>query len=172
MDVHMEGQYPTTAAFQAAELTQKCLDLNPQNRPSMKEVVEVFKMERCGNNTSSTAAHQLSASLSSLRKKICRLLEEESVVNQYGVKSIFCRELENFDKIANADKVSNVEKINMIMPDVEKFCKDRLDELDGFKSCNEIQTSSSPAKARKIDNGVITLGELSIMNLVDIQKHV
>ncbi|KAK0605444.1 hypothetical protein LWI29_026896 [Acer saccharum] len=55
MDVHMEGQYPTTAAFQAAELTQKCLDLNPQNRPSMKEVVEVLKeveaMEEETNNS-------------------------------------------------------------------------------------------------------------------------
>ncbi|KAK1589355.1 hypothetical protein Q3G72_033119 [Acer saccharum] len=53
-------------------------------------------------------------------------------------------------KIANADKVSNVEKINTIMPDVEKSCKDRLDELDGFNSCNETQTSSSPAKAREL----------------------
>ncbi|KAK1586946.1 hypothetical protein Q3G72_007886 [Acer saccharum] len=71
----MEGQYPATAAFQVAELAKKCLDSNPENRPSMKEVVEVlkqievFKMERCGNNTSSTAAHQLSASLSSFVRR-------------------------------------------------------------------------------------------------------
>ncbi|KAK0604913.1 hypothetical protein LWI29_020774 [Acer saccharum] len=31
------------------------------------------------------------------QEKICRLLEEESVVNQYGVNSIFCRELETFE---------------------------------------------------------------------------
>ncbi|KAK1587088.1 hypothetical protein Q3G72_009394 [Acer saccharum] len=43
MDVCMKGQYTTTAAFQAAELTQKCLDSIRENRPSMKEVVEVLK---------------------------------------------------------------------------------------------------------------------------------
>ncbi|KAI9164933.1 hypothetical protein LWI28_004679 [Acer negundo] len=55
MDVCMEGQYPATAAFQVAELTQKCLDSNPENRPSMKEVVEVLKeieaMEEETNNS-------------------------------------------------------------------------------------------------------------------------
>ncbi|KAK1588099.1 hypothetical protein Q3G72_019822 [Acer saccharum] len=55
MDVRMKGQYTTTAAFQAAELTQKCLDSIPENRPSMKEVVEVLKeieaMEEETNNS-------------------------------------------------------------------------------------------------------------------------
>ncbi|KAK0603831.1 hypothetical protein LWI29_009125 [Acer saccharum] len=55
MDVCMKGQYTTTAAFQAAELTQKCLDSIPENRPSMKEVVELLKeieaMEEETNNS-------------------------------------------------------------------------------------------------------------------------
>ena len=55
MDVRMEGQYPATAAIQVAELTQKCLDSNPENWPSMKEVVEVLKeieaMEEETNNS-------------------------------------------------------------------------------------------------------------------------
>ncbi|KAK1589441.1 hypothetical protein Q3G72_034103 [Acer saccharum] len=37
----MDGQYSTAAAFQVAELTQKCLDSNLENRPSMKEVVKM-----------------------------------------------------------------------------------------------------------------------------------
>ncbi|KAK2656837.1 hypothetical protein Ddye_009889 [Dipteronia dyeriana] len=40
MDVRMAGQYSAMEAFQAAELSHKCLDWNPENRPSMKEVVE------------------------------------------------------------------------------------------------------------------------------------
>ncbi|KAK3224492.1 hypothetical protein Dsin_011517 [Dipteronia sinensis] len=43
IDVHMKGQYSVEAAFQVAELCLKCLDSDPQSRPSMKEVVEVLK---------------------------------------------------------------------------------------------------------------------------------
>ncbi|KAL5833433.1 hypothetical protein ACOSQ3_017107 [Xanthoceras sorbifolium] len=43
MDVRLEGQYSARAAFQVAELALKCLEPNPENRPSMKEVVEVLK---------------------------------------------------------------------------------------------------------------------------------
>ncbi|KAK2656838.1 hypothetical protein Ddye_009890 [Dipteronia dyeriana] len=55
MDVRMEGKYPATAAFQVAGLTQKCLDTDPENRPSMKAVVEMLKqieaMEEEANNS-------------------------------------------------------------------------------------------------------------------------
>ncbi|KAK2656836.1 hypothetical protein Ddye_009888 [Dipteronia dyeriana] len=43
MDVDMEGQYSNKGAFQVVQLTKKCLDFDPENRPSMKEVVEVLK---------------------------------------------------------------------------------------------------------------------------------
>ncbi|KAK1586373.1 hypothetical protein Q3G72_001955 [Acer saccharum] len=43
MDVRMEGQYPSEAALQAAQLSLRCLELDPRSRPSMKEVVEVLK---------------------------------------------------------------------------------------------------------------------------------
>ncbi|KAL5754305.1 hypothetical protein ACOSP7_022525 [Xanthoceras sorbifolium] len=43
MDVRLEGQYSARAAFQVAKLALKCLEPNPENRPSMKEVVEVLK---------------------------------------------------------------------------------------------------------------------------------
>ncbi|XP_068646614.1 probable serine/threonine-protein kinase PIX13 [Aristolochia californica] len=43
MDPRLEGQYPSKAAFQAAELTLKCLGSNPKNRPSMKEVKEALE---------------------------------------------------------------------------------------------------------------------------------
>lgn len=40
MDLRMEGQYSPKAALQAAQLTLKCLEPEPKNRPSMKDVVE------------------------------------------------------------------------------------------------------------------------------------
>ncbi|KAM6540474.1 hypothetical protein CsatB_004921 [Cannabis sativa] len=40
MDVRMEGQYLPKAAFQAAQLTLKCLEQEPKHRPSMKDVLE------------------------------------------------------------------------------------------------------------------------------------
>lgn len=43
MDVRMEGQYSNKAAFQAAQLTLKCLGTEPKTRPSMKEVVEALE---------------------------------------------------------------------------------------------------------------------------------
>ncbi|KAK0605610.1 hypothetical protein LWI29_028750 [Acer saccharum] len=43
IDVHMKGQYSAEAVFQAAELSLKCLESDPQSRPSMKEVVEALK---------------------------------------------------------------------------------------------------------------------------------
>ncbi|KAL3651863.1 hypothetical protein CASFOL_004865 [Castilleja foliolosa] len=42
MDTRIEGQYSTKAALQAAQLTLKCLEPEPRNRPSMKEVLDVL----------------------------------------------------------------------------------------------------------------------------------
>ncbi|KAK1273645.1 putative serine/threonine-protein kinase NAK [Acorus gramineus] len=43
MDQRLEGQYPTKAALQAAQLTLRCLAPEPKNRPPMKEVVETLE---------------------------------------------------------------------------------------------------------------------------------
>ncbi|KAL5984379.1 putative serine/threonine-protein kinase pix13, partial [Asimina triloba] len=43
MDPRLEGQYPSKGAFQAAQLTLRCLASEPKNRPSMKEVVETLE---------------------------------------------------------------------------------------------------------------------------------
>ncbi|XP_068639222.1 probable serine/threonine-protein kinase PIX13 [Aristolochia californica] len=43
MDPRLEGQYPSKGAFQAAELTLKCLGSDPRSRPSMKEVQEALE---------------------------------------------------------------------------------------------------------------------------------
>ncbi|KAG2408869.1 serine/threonine-protein kinase [Vigna angularis] len=40
MDSKIEGQYSPKAALQAAQLTLKCLEHDPKQRPSMKEVLE------------------------------------------------------------------------------------------------------------------------------------
>ncbi|KAL2551182.1 Protein kinase superfamily protein [Forsythia ovata] len=40
MDARMRGQYSLKTALQATQLTLKCLELDLENRPSMKEVVE------------------------------------------------------------------------------------------------------------------------------------
>nr|POE46702.1 putative serine/threonine-protein kinase pix13 [Quercus suber] len=43
MDIRMEGQYSTKAALQAGQLSLKCLESDPKNRPAMKEVVEALE---------------------------------------------------------------------------------------------------------------------------------
>ncbi|PKA47755.1 putative serine/threonine-protein kinase NAK [Apostasia shenzhenica] len=43
MDQRLEGQYPTKASLQAAQLTLRCLAIDPKSRPSMKEVVETLE---------------------------------------------------------------------------------------------------------------------------------
>ncbi|XP_022751539.1 probable serine/threonine-protein kinase PIX13 [Durio zibethinus] len=43
MDARIEGQYLSKAAIQSAELTLKCLEHDPKNRPSMKQVVEALE---------------------------------------------------------------------------------------------------------------------------------
>jgi serine/threonine protein kinase len=40
MDGRIEGQYSPKAAIQAAQLSLKCLENDPKQRPSMKEVLE------------------------------------------------------------------------------------------------------------------------------------
>ncbi|KAL6011949.1 hypothetical protein ACLOJK_002415 [Asimina triloba] len=49
MDPRIEGQYPTKGAFQAAQITLKCLEHDPRDRPSMKEVVEILEKIRAIN---------------------------------------------------------------------------------------------------------------------------
>ncbi|KAJ1413321.1 putative serine/threonine-protein kinase [Sesbania bispinosa] len=43
MDARIEGQYSPKAALQAAQLTLKCLEPDPKQRPSMKEVLEALE---------------------------------------------------------------------------------------------------------------------------------
>ncbi|KAK1586833.1 hypothetical protein Q3G72_006514 [Acer saccharum] len=43
MGLRMDGQYPSEAALQAAQLSLRCLELDPLSRPSMKKVMEVLK---------------------------------------------------------------------------------------------------------------------------------
>ena len=43
MDAKIEGQYSLEAAGQAAQLTLKCLKSVPEERPSMKDVVEALE---------------------------------------------------------------------------------------------------------------------------------
>eukprot|EP00256_Glycine_max_P056930 XP_014624604.1 probable serine/threonine-protein kinase CST isoform X3 [Glycine max] len=43
MDTEIKGQYSLEAAWQAAQLTLKCLKFVPQERPSMKDVVETLE---------------------------------------------------------------------------------------------------------------------------------
>ncbi|GFY87830.1 protein kinase superfamily protein [Actinidia rufa] len=43
MDARIEGQYSSKAATLTAKLTLHCLEQEPNNRPSMKEVVEVLE---------------------------------------------------------------------------------------------------------------------------------
>ncbi|XP_057448935.1 probable serine/threonine-protein kinase PIX13 isoform X2 [Lotus japonicus] len=66
MDFRIEGQYSLKAASQAAQLVLKCLEPDPKNRPSMKDVVETLEGIKAVNNnynisnkhsTKSTAMH-------------------------------------------------------------------------------------------------------------------
>ncbi|XP_020575036.1 probable serine/threonine-protein kinase PIX13 [Phalaenopsis equestris] len=43
MDPRFNGKYSSKGALQAAQLTYKCLEADPKNRPSMKEVVEALE---------------------------------------------------------------------------------------------------------------------------------
>ncbi|KAG6486347.1 probable serine/threonine-protein kinase PIX13 [Zingiber officinale] len=43
MDPRLEGQYPSKGARLAAQLTLKCLTVDPKSRPSMKEVVQALE---------------------------------------------------------------------------------------------------------------------------------
>ncbi|KAG0484298.1 hypothetical protein HPP92_008377 [Vanilla planifolia] len=43
MDPRLDGEYPLKGAFQAAQLTLRCLAGVPKSRPSMKEVVETLE---------------------------------------------------------------------------------------------------------------------------------
>ncbi|KAI9165248.1 hypothetical protein LWI28_010422 [Acer negundo] len=43
MDMQMEGHYSFEAALQAAQLSLRCLELDPRSRPSTKEVMEVLR---------------------------------------------------------------------------------------------------------------------------------
>lgn len=66
MDARIEGQYSPKAALQAAQLTLKCLEPEPRNRPSMKDVVEALEgieaiqeksKESKNHNTRKTTLH-------------------------------------------------------------------------------------------------------------------
>ena len=43
VDPRLEGQYPSKAALQAAQLTLRCLEGDPRSRPSMAEVVAALE---------------------------------------------------------------------------------------------------------------------------------
>ncbi|XP_059278819.1 probable serine/threonine-protein kinase PIX13 isoform X1 [Lycium ferocissimum] len=45
MDPRLEGQYPSKAAYQIAEITLQCLEPDPKTRPSMEEILEC--LEQC-----------------------------------------------------------------------------------------------------------------------------
>ncbi|CAN7076459.1 unnamed protein product [Brassica oleracea var. botrytis] len=44
MDPRLEGKYPFKSAFRVAQLSLKCLEPEPKNRPSMTEVVESLEL--------------------------------------------------------------------------------------------------------------------------------
>ncbi|KAE8715896.1 putative serine/threonine-protein kinase NAK [Hibiscus syriacus] len=54
MDGRIEGQYSSKAALLTAELTLKCLEHDPKNRPSMKEAVEALERIESLNKERST----------------------------------------------------------------------------------------------------------------------
>ncbi|CAL0331968.1 unnamed protein product [Lupinus luteus] len=43
MDAKLEGQYSTKAAMQAAQLSLKCIESDPKNRPSMQDVLHTLE---------------------------------------------------------------------------------------------------------------------------------
>ncbi|KAK9012344.1 hypothetical protein V6N11_040401 [Hibiscus sabdariffa] len=63
MDARIEGQYSSKAASLTAELTLKCLEHDPKNRPSMQEVVDALERieslnkERSKDNSKSGSVH-------------------------------------------------------------------------------------------------------------------
>ncbi|KAG0497044.1 hypothetical protein HPP92_001735 [Vanilla planifolia] len=63
LDQQLEGQCPAKAAHEAAQLALKCLDTNPRNRPSMKEVVETLEL------IESTKGRSFESSRSDKKKK-------------------------------------------------------------------------------------------------------
>ncbi|KAM7462752.1 hypothetical protein LguiA_030873 [Lonicera macranthoides] len=46
MDPSLKGECPPNCAFEYALLVHKCLDLNPERRPSMEEVLKTLKLQR------------------------------------------------------------------------------------------------------------------------------
>ncbi|CAM0908598.1 unnamed protein product [Alopecurus aequalis] len=64
MDSRLEGQYHARGAFNAAQLTLKCLSGEPKSRPSMKEVVEVLEqIEAMKSKSKSREARRDSSSM-------------------------------------------------------------------------------------------------------------
>ncbi|KAJ8540872.1 hypothetical protein K7X08_001688 [Anisodus acutangulus] len=57
MDPRLEGQYPSKAAYQIAEIILQCLEPDPKTRPSMEEILDCLeqcngiKMKPCRKNT-------------------------------------------------------------------------------------------------------------------------
>lgn len=49
MDVKLEGKYPPNLASKVAQLTLKCIQVEPKVRPSMKEVVETLEQIEAAN---------------------------------------------------------------------------------------------------------------------------
>ncbi|XVF67143.1 hypothetical protein PTKIN_Ptkin10aG0096900 [Pterospermum kingtungense] len=49
MDHRLEGKYPSKAAYRIAQLALKCLESEPKNRPSMKEVLETLEQNKSNN---------------------------------------------------------------------------------------------------------------------------
>lgn len=49
MDAKLEGKYPPNLASQVAQLTLKCIQVEPKLRPSMKEVVETLEQIEAAN---------------------------------------------------------------------------------------------------------------------------
>ncbi|MED6172474.1 putative serine/threonine-protein kinase pix13 [Stylosanthes scabra] len=49
MDSRLEGKYPSKAAFRIAQLSLRCLETKPKQRPSMKEVLESLERLHAAN---------------------------------------------------------------------------------------------------------------------------
>ncbi|CAA2977110.1 probable serine threonine- kinase PIX13 isoform X1, partial [Olea europaea subsp. europaea] len=43
MDSRLEGKYPSRSAVQIAQLALSCIESEPKNRPSMREIVEILE---------------------------------------------------------------------------------------------------------------------------------
>ncbi|KAF3440871.1 hypothetical protein FNV43_RR19157 [Rhamnella rubrinervis] len=79
MDLRMEGQYSPKAAFQAAQLTLKCLEPEPKNRPSMKDVVE--SLERIEAIKEKPKPSKTSSMLSSVHRPAPQYIHHRSPLN-------------------------------------------------------------------------------------------